>query len=196
MINEKRFGLALQRGLAALVVTTFLFASCTEDEFECTELDGDIGGVCIISSDSADIVGIINENCECTGENIGTENPGGGNLTYDCADISANFGDSCTVTSVGVDYYGLVTSDCDCDADTTPVEYDCPDQSANFGDACTQTVNGINYDGIINSDCDCEADIPTFDCPDLLANIGDSCVVITSDSLFTFGIISSECDCN
>ncbi len=185
--------LALKR-TAFMFLTALLIFSCNDDEleFDCEELELNIGDVCTASNDSITITGVMDANCDCITLPDSTWNDST-NVTYDCPGLMANIGDSCGQN-------GYVNSSCECieQQDTTwTQQYDCPNLMQNFNDSCWVNIQGTNYIGVVNSACECELDnAPTFDCPELMQNFGDSCIYWDPVLTETLGTVNMDCECD
>jgi hypothetical protein len=141
-----------------------------EDEYDCPNLEANIGYDCITANGNE---GFVNENCECQEYDN----------QFDCPDLQANYGDDCETGSGTI---GFINEDCECQENDN--QFDCPDLQANYGDDCE---TGSGTIGFINEDCECQENDNQFDCPELEANIGDDCETPAG----TIGFINENCEC-
>lgn len=116
-------------------------ASCDCDhEYDCAEIEANIGDPCTISQDdSTTVYGLVSDSCTCVDP-----------IPYDCPDQKAFIGQLCVVSDSDIDslvVYGKISEDCEC------VAFDCPELNANVGDPCW--LGFENGFGVLNEDCEC-----------------------------------------
>src|SRR5690606_16228667 len=91
-------------------------------EFECPELEANIGDTCDDLNPDTD-TDTVTAACECLGTII---------VEFDCPDLNANIGDTCDDENADTEN-DVVTADCEC---VGTIVYDCTALQANIGDPC------------------------------------------------------------
>jgi len=152
------------------------------DDYDCAQLELNIGDACLTSGGAE---GIVNDDCECAPEDNSSE--GCDSVTNLASWYDSEFpdgyelspGDQCWDIN---DLQGFVNDECECEA--SAVEYDCSNLQANFGDPCEDAFGNV---GNVNASCECEGEISEQDCPGL-GNIGDPCQG-------GWGVVTADCGC-
>jgi len=102
------------RYLVLIFSLTLISFSCSQSEFDCPDLELNIGDACELTfPDRPDvIIGNVKEECECSVSEDERED----DREVDCPDLGSNIGEPCRfVDASGATVEGTTTADCECE---------------------------------------------------------------------------------
>ena len=130
-----------------LLVLILILAACGSTDFDCPELELNVGDSCELIFEDRDtiLMGVVSPECLCS-------------RVADCPDLGLDVGARCEFISPDADgpLPGLVNRDCECQV-VDIADLDCPDRRGNIGDPCRyQNDAGTWLEGEIKEDCSCQ----------------------------------------